>query len=183
MEYAMIDTKLLELLPVAVYVTDAQGRITFFNEAAAELWGHRPQLGSDKWCGSWRLYWPDGRPLPHDECPMAVTLREGRSVRGLEAVAERPDGTTVPFMPYPTPLRDEAGRVIGAINLLMDLTDVRKAELDSAKLAAVVVSSNDAIVSKTLTGRVVSWNAGATRIFGYTPAELLGQCITAFTPY
>src|SRR5919108_3513471 len=83
----------LQALPVAVYTTDAAGRITFYNEAAAELWGHRPALNSDQWCGSWKLFRPDGSPLPHDECPMAVALREGRPVRDIEAVAERPDGS------------------------------------------------------------------------------------------
>src|ERR1700730_16848665 len=94
-------TELLEALPVAVYTTDAEGRITFYNQAAADLWGHHPELGSSQWCGSWRLYWPDGRPLPHGECPMAVALKEGRQVRGLEAIAERPDGTRVRFPSLP----------------------------------------------------------------------------------
>src|SRR5262245_14674649 len=71
-------TELLEALPVAVYTTDAAGRITFYNRAAAELWGHHPELGSSQWCGSWRLYRPDGRPLPHRECPMAIALRGRR---------------------------------------------------------------------------------------------------------
>jgi PAS domain S-box-containing protein len=174
--------ELLEALPVAIYTTDAEGRITFFNQAAADLWGRRPQLGTDQWCGSWRLYWPDGRPLPHDECPMAITLKEGRPVRGVEAVAERPDGTRVSFLPFPTPLRDAAGRVTGAINLLIDLTDRQRSELESAHLAAIVVSSDDAIVSKTLDGRITSWNAGATRIFGYTADEMVGQSILRIIP-
>lgn len=173
---------LLEALPVAVYMTDAEGRITFYNEAAAELWGHRPQLGSDQWCGSWRLYWPDGRPLPHDQCPMAVTLREGRPVRGVEAVAERPDGTRVNFLPFPTPLRDESGRVIGGINLLMDLTERHLAEREAARSAAIVASSDDAIISKTLEGRITSWNAAATRIFGYEASEMIGQPILRLIP-
>src|SRR3954468_20812340 len=84
----------LEALAVAVYTTDAEGRITFFNEAAADFWGRRPALG-ELWCGSWKLYWPDGQPLPHGECPMAIALREARSVRGYEAIAERPDGSRV----------------------------------------------------------------------------------------
>ena len=145
---------LLEALPVAVYVTDAEGRIIFYNEAAAELRGHRPQVGSDKWCGSWRLFWPDGRPLPHDECPMAVTLKRGEPVRGVEALAERPDGTRVRFLPYPTPLRDDNGRLTGAINLLMDITERYEAGLKAAHLAAIVSSSDDAIASKTLDGIV-----------------------------
>ena len=110
-------------LPAAIYMTDAAGRITFYNEAAAELWGCHPEIGKSEWCGSWKLYWPDGTPLPHDECPMAVTLKTGKPVRGVEAVAERPDGTRVPFMPYPTPLRDASGKLVGAVNMLIDLTD------------------------------------------------------------
>jgi PAS domain S-box-containing protein len=175
-------SELLEALPVAVYTTDAEGRITFFNQSAADLWGHRPELGSDQWCGSWRLYWPDGRPMPHDQCPMALTLKEGRPVRGIEAIAERPDGTRVNFVPYPTPLRDASGRLIGAINLLMDITDRHRAEIESARLAAIVTSSDDAIISKTLDGRITSWNAAATRIFGYQPSEIIGQSITRIIP-
>jgi PAS domain S-box-containing protein len=175
-------TELLDALPVAVYMTDAEGRITFYNDAAAELWGHRPQLGTDRWCGSWRLYWPDGRPLPHDECPMALTLKQGKPVRGMEAIAERADGTRVRFLPYPTPLRDDRGRLTGAINLLMDVADRSQVELQSARLAAIVASSDDAIVSKTLEGKITSWNAGATRIFGYQADEMINQSITRIIP-
>ncbi len=175
-------TNLLEALPVAVYTTDADGRITFYNRAAAELWGHHPEIGSSQWCGSWRLYWPDGRPLPHDQCPMAVALKEGREVRGVEVIAERPDGTRVRFLPFPTPLRDPSGRLIGAISLLMDITERHDAELESARLAAIVVSSDDAIISKTIDGRVTSWNAGASRIFGYDASEMIGQPILRIIP-
>src|SRR3979411_347992 len=59
---------LLGVLPAAIYATDAAGRIIFYNQAAAELWGLRPELGKSEWCGSWRLYWPDGSPMPHDQC-------------------------------------------------------------------------------------------------------------------
>ena len=137
-------------LPAAIYTTDVAGRITFFNDAAAELWGCKPELGLSEWCGSWKLYWPDGTPLPHDECPMAVTLKTGQPVRGVEAIAERPDGTRVPFMPYPTPLHDASGRLVGAVNMLVDITDAKRAEQATQRLAAIVESSDDAIVSKDL---------------------------------
>ena len=120
--------ELLDALPAAVYTTDAAGRITYYNDAAASLWGHRPTLGSREWCGSWKLFWPDGTPLPHDECPMAVALKEDRAVRGTEAAAERPDGTRVPFIPYPTPIHDETGKLVGAVNMLVDITDRKRAE-------------------------------------------------------
>ena len=125
--------ELLEALPVAVYMTDAEGRITFFNEAAAALWGCRPELGKDEFCGSWKLYWPDGTPLPHDECPMAIALRQKEAVRGLEAVAERPDGTRIPFIPYPTPLFDSSGTLVGALNMLVDISARNRAEVTVAR--------------------------------------------------
>jgi PAS domain S-box-containing protein len=126
--------QLLNALPAAVYTTDAAGRISFYNEAAAELWGCRPELGRSEWCGSWRLSWPDGTPLPHHECPMALALKEDRSIRGMEAVAERPDGTRVPFIPYPTPLHDASGKLVGAVNMLVDITDRKRAEEQQALL-------------------------------------------------
>ncbi len=131
--------ELLEALPAAVYTTDAAGRITFYNQAAVELWGCRPELGKSEWCGSWRLYWPDGTPMPHGEGPRGGALKETRAVRGAEAVAERPDGTRVPFIPYPTPLRDASGNLVGAVNMLIDITDRKQAEERVMMLAGEVV--------------------------------------------
>jgi PAS domain S-box-containing protein len=127
---------LIEALGVAVYTTDANGRLTFYNEAAAALWGWRPPLGDVQWCGSWRLYVPDGTPLRHEECPMGVALRENRSVRGEEAVAERPDGTRVPFLAYPTPLRNGAGAPVGGVNVLVDISQRKAAEAALAESEA-----------------------------------------------
>jgi len=126
--------ELLEALPAAVYTTDAAGRITYYNQAAADMWGHRPELGTDEWCGSWKLYWSDGTPLPHDQCPMAVALKENRPIRGMEAIAERPDGTRIPFIPFPTPLHDESGALVGAVNMLVDITERKRAEEQQALL-------------------------------------------------
>ena len=120
--------ELLAALPAAIYTTDAQGTITYFNEAAVELAGHRPTIGVDKWCVTWRLSWPDGTPLPHDQCPMAMAVREGRIVRNVEAVAERPDGSRVPFIPFPTPLRDASGKVVGGVNMLVDISERKQSE-------------------------------------------------------
>jgi PAS domain S-box-containing protein len=129
---------LLDALPTAVYTTDAAGRITYFNEAAAELWGRRPQLGTTECCGSWKLSLPDGTPLLHGECPMALALKENRPIRGVEAIAERPDGTRVPVIPYPTPLHDQAGRLIGAVNMVVDISDRKRAEAEHSMLVREV---------------------------------------------
>ena len=118
---------LLQALPAAIYTTDATGRITFFNRACIEFAGRTPKIG-DQWCVTWKLFWPDGSPLAHEDCPMAIALKENRPVRDVEAVAERPDGSRICFMPYPTPLRDETGKLIGAVNMLVDITTRKQAE-------------------------------------------------------
>ncbi len=138
----------LDALGVAVYTTDAAGRITFYNEAAAAFWGRRPEIG-EEWCGSWKLFWPDGRPMPHDECPMAIALKEARSVRGYEGVAERPDGTRAAFVPYPTVVFDAEGNLAGAINVLVDVTERRRAE-DALRAASTVKDEFLGLVSHEL---------------------------------
>jgi len=180
---------LLQGLPTAVYMTDAAGRITFYNEAAAELWGVHPELGKGEFCGSWKLYWPDGTPLPHDECPMALSLKAKRPIRGMEAVAERPDGTRIPFIAYPMPLFDDSGVLTGAVNTLVDITERREAEQrirDSEAryrdIAAIVESSEDAVLAMNLDGIITSWNQGAERLFGHTAREAIGRPVTMLIP-
>jgi PAS domain S-box-containing protein len=172
---------LLEALPAAVYTTDASGKVTFFNKAAVEMAGRTPRIG-DEWCVTWRLFNPDGTPLPHDQCPMAVALKENRLVRGAEAVAERPDGTRVPFIPYPTPLHDSDGKLVGAINMLIDISERKKAEEYAARLAAIVKFSDDAIISKNTNGIIQTWNKGAERLFGYEGTEVIGKAINILIP-
>ncbi len=118
---------LLQALPAAIYTTDAHGRITFFNRACVEFAGRTPKIG-EMWCVTWKLFWPDGRPLAREDCPMAIAIKENRPVRDVEAIAERPDGSRICFAPYPTPLRDETGKLIGAVNMLVDITTRKQAE-------------------------------------------------------
>ncbi len=146
---AMLDT-----LPAPIYVTDAEGWITFFNRACIDFAGRTPVPGHDRWCVTWRLYTEGGAFLPHDQCPMAVAIRERRPVRGAIAAAERPDGTRVMFVPYPTPLIDETGAMTGAVNMLIDVTDQRQAEAlraQAIRCRRLAQSVSDRTTIETLT--------------------------------
>jgi PAS domain S-box-containing protein len=174
--------QILDSLPVAIYTTDQHGIITYCNRAGADLAGREPEIGKDKWCVTFKLFTSDGEELPHDECPMAIALKENRPVRNQQAIAQRPDGSLFPFLPYPTPLRDEDGNLIGAVNMLLDLTDRQRAEEVRQHLSAIVESSFDAIVSKDLNTIIKSWNRAAERLFGYTAEEAIGKSVTMLIP-
>ena len=120
--------QLVHALPAAIYTCDDQGRILLYNRAAALLWGREPEIGKDLWCGSWRIFRPDGSPLPLDTCPMAVALKEGKPVYGEEIIIERPDGVRRNVLPHPRPIFDSSGKVVQAVNMLVDITEHKKHE-------------------------------------------------------
>ena len=145
--------EMIDALPVAIYTTDAEGRVTHFNPAAVEFSGRTPELGIAQWCVSFKLFYADGTPMPHDQSPLSTALKEGRVIRGVEAMTERPDGQRRWFTPYSTPLRDRAGKVTGGINLLLDITERKEAEEDlrlaQAQLAKRAVRLEQAVAERT----------------------------------
>ncbi len=172
----------LEAVPAAAYMCDAVGRVTVHNEAAVELWGRTPIAGDEHWCGSYKMYWPDGASMPLSQCPMAVALKTRQSLWSVDAVIERPDGSRRHVLANPQLVHDSTGTLLGAVNILIDVTERKQKEAMSAWMAAIVDSSDDAIVSKTPRGIITSWNASAERIFGYTAAEAVGRHISLIIP-
>jgi PAS domain-containing protein len=122
---------MLDAFPVPVYTTDASGAVTYWNRECVQFAGREPKLGHDRWCVTWKLYSTNGEPLAHDACPMAQAIREKRTVRDAVAIAERPDGSRIAFRPYPAPLFSDDGSLIGAVNLLIDVTDQQTKALHS----------------------------------------------------
>ncbi|HEX4769288.1 MAG TPA: PAS domain S-box protein [Bryobacteraceae bacterium] len=169
--------QLMEALTVAVYMTDEQGRLTYFNRAAVKLSGRTPEIGTDKWCVTWKLFLPDGTPLPADQCPMAVALRGGEVATGIECIAERPDGTRVWFTPCPAILRDRAGRIVGGINLLMDITDRKNAEMEaSEQFRAIIETTPECVKIVSPDGTLLFMNQpGVAMIGASSAADVLGK--------
>jgi PAS domain S-box-containing protein len=115
-------------LPAAVFTIDAEGRLTHYNQASVDLAGLVPRLSIDRWCIGWRLYHADGTAMSHEESPMAVAIRTGKSRQGAEMVIERPDGVRKLVTSYPTVLRDENEQIVGGLDILVDITERKKNE-------------------------------------------------------
>jgi len=143
--------RLIDTVKTPLYSTALDGRITLFNEAAVELWGRRPVIGKDQWCGSYKILRTDGAELPLDNCPMAMCLKEKRAVFNEEVLIVRPDGAIRHVASSPQPLYDDRGHMIGAINMLADITELKNKEralLESEEKYRLLVASLEKIVEE-----------------------------------
>ncbi len=170
---------MLDALPVAIYMTDAEGRLTYFNAAAVALSGRVPKLGTDQWCVTWKIFLPDGTPLPQDQCPMAIALKGGQVPNGLEYIAGRPDGARFWFTPFPAVLRDAEGRVIGGINILLDITERKSAEIEANEhFRAIVETTPDCVQIMAADGTLLHINSAGLALLGASSGEaLIGKSV------
>lgn len=177
--------QLVQGLPAAAYTCDTKGKITLYNGAAVELWGREPVLGEDCWCGSWRIYRADGVPLEPENSPMAIAIREGRPVRGEEIIIERQDGGRRNVLPYPEPIRDSSGTIIGAVNMLVDITDRKAAERalreSESRLRAMLGQAAVGIALLDCGGRFMEVNGRLAQIVGRSVEELCTLTCRALT--
>jgi PAS domain S-box-containing protein len=177
--------RLIELFPMAAYAVRApDGVIAWFNSRAAELWGRVPVIGDtdERFCGADTLYHPDGTYMAHCDTPIALALTTGASVHDEEVVIARPDGSRVTVSVHIDPILDKDGTIVGVVNFFHDITERKQAERTTGLLAAIVDSSDDAVISKNLDGMITTWNKGAERIFGYSAEEAIGHHITMLIP-
>jgi PAS domain S-box-containing protein len=179
---------LFDLVPVAVYTCDAEGLIQEYNQHAVELWGRAPKRNdpSEKFCGSFKIFYPDGRPMPHHKCPMARALR-GEKLRttDLEILVEQSTGARRSVLVSPTALRNGLGKIIGAINCLHDITVRKRTENalreSEERSRAVIHQSTAGIAGTDLTARIIFANEKFCSMLGYKERELVGKTIFEIT--
>jgi signal transduction histidine kinase/ActR/RegA family two-component response regulator len=127
---------LLERLPAAAYTCDAEGLITYFNQQAVQLWGRAPKLNDpeDRFCGSLKLFSSEGAPIARNRCWMARALQEEKEYNGQEIIIERPDGSRIAVLAHANPIHNESGKLAGAVNILIDINDRKRIEMEREEL-------------------------------------------------
>ena len=173
---------LINHIPVAIYTCNLQANITSYNNAAVSLLGITPQVGKALWCEPLKIFTPYGEPISFEASPMGIALKQGKAIEGEQLIIQTPNGTKIKVQAHVVPTFNNTGKLAGAINTLIDITGQSNSEEQEARLAAIVSTSDDTIISKTLEGIITSWNTAAQLMFGYTKEEVIGKHISILIP-
>ena len=161
----------------AIISKTLDGLITSWNPAAEKLFGHRAGEAI-------------GRPITliippervGEEAEIVERIRRGETIEHFETVRMTKGGQRVDISLTVSPVRNAAGEIVGASKIARDISERLRAEETRARLAAIVDSSDDAIIGKTLAGVITSWNRGAEKVFGYAATEAIGRSVTLIIP-
>ena len=176
--------RLLEHLPAGAYTCDREGLITYCNHQAVQLWGRAPKLHdpTDRFCGSFKLFSPEGSPIAHDQCWMALALRLNKAFNGREIVIERPDGQRITVLAHANPMHDESGNLLGAVNVLVDISDRQRAaevvQTSEKRFRVLLEKSHEGIALLDVDGTFLYHSPALLPMLGYAVEELLGQQLT-----
>jgi PAS domain S-box-containing protein len=180
---------LLQHLPGAAYACDPQGRIRLYTPGAVQLWGRKPDIGEDRWCGAWKIFHPDGTELPSDQCPTAIAIKDGRPVRTVEILIERPDGVRRRVLPNASPLRDASGTLLGAVSILVDVTEAADPAADPGvpvggdpSFIAALEASFEWVMILDGEARMRYVNPAGLAMMGHPPAAPHGSALEFVAP-
>jgi PAS domain S-box-containing protein len=169
--------RLVESSNDAIISKDLNGTITSWNRTAERLFGYSPAEAIGQSIG---MTIPDDRQAEEDM--VLERIRAGECITAFDTTRRRKDGALIPVSLTVAPIQDDDGRVIGASTIARDITGQVEAETAIRRLAAIIESSDDAIICGDLDGIITSWNRSAERIFGYSPAQVIGQSIHLIVP-
>ncbi|MBO9660254.1 MAG: PAS domain-containing protein, partial [Chitinophagaceae bacterium] len=174
--------RLIENSPVAMYACNRDGYVTQFNKAAVQLFGRELRPGTDRWTPAWKMAGETGEYIAPENSPMAIALKTGKIPEEREITLQNADGTLRVILDHPQLFLNEEGKISGGLNAIIDITERKISEKNAASLAAIIHSTDDAIISKNLDGIIMSWNPAAVRLFGYREEEAIGTPVTRLFP-
>jgi PAS domain S-box-containing protein len=172
----------IEHIPVAIFTADAEGNTTSCNNAAVSLLGYAPPIGKPLWCEPIKLFNNYGHPISFEESAIVCALTQGNTIKGEQLIIQKLNGTKIKISAHIAPVFDNMNKFTGTVNTLLDITGQTSHAENEARLAAIVNTSDDTIISKTLEGIITSWNAAAQLMFGYTKEEVIGKHISILIP-
>ncbi len=178
--------RLIQQLPQAVYTCDERGFIQLYNKAAVALWGREPECNKEKWCGAAGLFYSSGKPIEHENSPMALAIKQQRAFDAAEIIIQQPNGNYRQVIMHPAPLFNANGKLTGAVNMMVDVTEKKCSEElarhNEDKYYTLVEQASEAIFITDTMGNLLETNAQATVLTGYSKQELKAMNIARLFP-